>query len=192
MYHLAGGDAEAAREYLQTVRRNKKDDLSEELGEHIRAWKILSPETVAGLIPDTPAPGLDIQRARAFLVDRALKQWIVQQNMTKALAPSGRCVDAARKMAGAPGPVQLAGALGPASGWATGRAARQWIKRFAKRCSLQLGGFKPGPRFDAKTALEKADLVTQGSRKNGAVCHFLGPNFGTTFWPKSGAAYHGD
>lgn len=170
VYHLAGGDRQAAEEFFALSRRNKTPLTAILAPTLLLEWAARSPEAVAALLACGVESDSKRRRAEKFLAERGLRDWVMQQNLLKACAPRARSVldEAARR-----------GLAGEPDGPARRRAVLfQWVRRWASRFHLLRGRFQSGARLRPAACLQKAQQSTTGWQKKHPKGGFCGPTFG--------------
>ena len=170
VYHLAGGDRQAAEEFFALSRRNKTPLTAILAPTLLLEWAARSPEAVAALLACGVESDWKRRRAEKFLAERGLRDWVMQQNLLKACAPRARSVldEAARR-----------GLAGEPDGPARRRAVLfQWVRRWASRFHLLRGRFQSGARLRPAACLQKAQQSTAGWQKKHPGGGFCGPTFG--------------
>ena len=182
VYHLAGGDRQAAEEFFALSRRNKTPLTAILAPTLLLEWAARSPEAVAALLACGVESDWKRRRAEKFLAERGLRDWVMQQNLLKACAPGARSVldEAARR-----------GLAGEPDGPARRRAVLfQWVRRWSSRFHLLRGRFQPGARLRPAACLQKAQQSTAGWQKQPPRGRFLWPHFrGRPAGRKSGPLY---
>ena len=182
VYHLAGGDRQAAEEFFALSRRNKTPSTSRLAPTLLHEWATRSPEAVALLVAGGNETDAARRRAEKFLAERGLRDWVMQQNLMKACAPRARAVlhEASRR-----------GVAGEPAGHARRRAVVfQWVRRWACRFRLLRGRFQPGARLRPAASLQKAQQPTAGWEKRHPWESFLAPISGPPRGPKIGTIAH--
>ena len=154
VYHLSGGNRRAAEECFAVCRRNKAPTTSTLAPALLEKWAARSPEAVAACFAGGDAADAQRRRAQQFLCERGLRDWVMQQNLSKACAPRAGAV--LREAA-------LRGLAGPPDGHPRRRKVLgQWVRRWATRFQLQRGRFQPGARLTPAESVQKARPPTPG------------------------------
>lgn len=182
VYHLAGGDRRAAEEFFALSRRNKAPSTSTLAPALLDEWAARAPEAVAACFAGGVAADVQRRRAEKFLAERGLRDWVMQQNLSKACAPRAGSVlrEAARR-----------GLAEPPDGHDSRRSVlRQWVRRWATRFRLLRGRFQPGARLTPAESAQKARQHTQGWQKTRPGMHFVAPILGPPRGPEIGATRH--
>ena len=105
--------------------------------------------------------GIHLERAQRWLRDNELRNWVTEQNVEKAVAPSNKQLWL-RKI-GQPSQDAI-GALRPnRSANMKQRQRNQWIRRWAKRHKVFQGAFKNGERLPLRTLQAKAPSFRKGA-----------------------------
>ena len=182
VYHLAGGDRRAAEEFFALSRRNKAPSTATLAPAFLEEWAARSPEAVAACFGGGVAAQAQRRRAEKFLAERGLRDWVMNQNLSKACAPRAAAVlgEAARRgMTEAPnGPARRRPVLG------------QWVRRWAARFRLRRGRFQPGAGLTPAESVRKARQPTPGRQKSRPGMIFLALVLGPPAGPKLGAKRH--
>jgi hypothetical protein len=111
--------------------------------------------------PIAPVSPAAMQKAKTFLVERRLRDWVHRVNRKEGQAPSAINIWAARVGLDSGAQSAAAGLLvGPSS---CSRRGRQWVRRWKRRWGVRRGTPRPGP------GLEPAELQRKAAFSSGRV-----------------------
>ena len=190
VFHLA--DRASAEEYFQLARRGKSGRCMIALpGGIVDAWQEKSESEIMSVLGEPDTPSVARLRARIFLRERNLTDWVREQNMRKACAPGGQAVKVQARRCGALIDQDCARGEKRAAAGNAVKGQSQWLRRWARRWNLRRGRFQAASRLLPADAARKASGTRRGAQLVRKTALFLALVLGPGGGPKTGATRKG-
>ena len=173
---LGKGTAEVATAYLQRNARGPSGEASRALAIAVGRW---TRAAVEGGSDDLLAPFhrvnvVALRKARRFLQEAKLVDWVRQQNEVKGLAPTAEATLRQHYSHSSGAPLAVDGEMPR-----TGAGRRKWMCRWAKRWAVSRGMLKAGTVVPLEERRAKVELMRQSANpgsQNCARAHTFSPN----------------